>query len=98
MLGAMAAWTGTFAAVQTIRGLLGGAMGDPQWGKLHLLDGLKPAMRTLNIANGSRLQGLRLEARPIDVAARQVLHTVPESNITQVGPPCARSLGSTAVQ
>ena len=50
MLGAMAGWTGTFAALQAIRVLLGGAMGDPQWGRLHLLDGLKPAMRTLNIA------------------------------------------------
>ena len=50
MLGAMAGWTGTFAALQAIRVLLGGAMGDPQWGKLHLLDGLKPAMRTLNIS------------------------------------------------
>jgi len=50
MLGAMAGWTGTFAALQAIRLLLGGAMGDPHWGKLHLLDGLKPAMRTLNIA------------------------------------------------
>ena len=50
MLGAMAGWTGTFAALQAIRMLLGGAMGDPQWGKLHLLEGLKPAMRTLSIA------------------------------------------------
>lgn len=53
MLGAMAGWTGTFAALQAIRVLLapgGGGMGDPQWGKLHLLDGLTPAMRTLAIA------------------------------------------------
>jgi molybdopterin/thiamine biosynthesis adenylyltransferase len=50
MLGAMAGWVGTFAALQAIRVLLGGAMGDPQWGKLHLLDGLKPALRTLTIA------------------------------------------------
>jgi molybdopterin/thiamine biosynthesis adenylyltransferase len=50
MLGAMAGWTGTFAALQAIRVLLGGGMGDPQWGKLHLLDGLKPGMRTLSIA------------------------------------------------
>ncbi len=52
MLGAMAGWTGTFAALQAIRVLLAptGGMGDPQWGKLHLLDGLKPGMRTLNVA------------------------------------------------
>jgi molybdopterin-synthase adenylyltransferase len=52
MLGAMAGWTGTFAALQAIRVLLAdtGGMGDPQWGKLHLLDGLKPGMRTLSIA------------------------------------------------
>ena len=52
MLGAMAGWVGTFAALQAIRLLLsdGGAMADPQWGKLHLLDGLAPAMRTLRIA------------------------------------------------
>lgn len=53
MLGAMAGWTGTFAALQAIRVLLapaGGMGGDPQWGKLHLLDGLTPAMRTLTIA------------------------------------------------
>jgi molybdopterin/thiamine biosynthesis adenylyltransferase len=52
MLGAMAGWTATFAAMQAVRVLLGpgGGMGDPQWGRLHLLDGLTPAMRTLKIA------------------------------------------------
>ena len=52
MLGAMSGWTGTFAALQAIRVLLAptGGMGDPQWGKLHLLDGLAPSLRTLNIA------------------------------------------------
>jgi len=52
MLGAMAGWTGAFAALQALRVLLApaGGMGDPQWGKLHLLDGLKPGMRTLSIA------------------------------------------------
>lgn len=52
MLGAMAGWAGCFAALQAIRVLLEGAstLGDPQWGKLHLLDGLKPGMRTITIA------------------------------------------------
>ena len=52
MLGAMSGWTATFAALQAIRVLLAptGGMGDPQWSKLHLLDGLKPGIRTLNVA------------------------------------------------
>ena len=52
MLGAMAGWTGSFAAMQAVRVLLEGVsiFGDPMWGKLHILDGMKPAMRTLNIA------------------------------------------------
>lgn len=52
MLGAMAGWTGTFAAMQAIRALLAptGGMGDAQWGRLHVLDGLAPGLRTLTIA------------------------------------------------
>ncbi len=52
MLGAMAGWTASLAAMQAIRILVApsGGMGDAQWGKLHLLDGLKPGMRTLNIS------------------------------------------------
>ncbi len=52
MLGAMSGWTASFAALQAIRILIAatGGMGDPQWGKLHLMDGLKPGMRTLTIA------------------------------------------------
>jgi len=52
MLGAMAGWTGTFAALQAVRALLAGTggMGDPQWGKLHVLDGLAPGLRTMMIA------------------------------------------------
>ena len=52
MLGAMTGWVGTFAALAAIRVILSGhsALGDPQWGKLHLLDGLKPGIRTLTIA------------------------------------------------
>ncbi|GAA4642850.1 HesA/MoeB/ThiF family protein [Pontixanthobacter gangjinensis] len=52
MLGAMAGWAGSFAAMQAIRVVLEGkaAFGSPGWSKLHLLDGMKPSMRTLNIA------------------------------------------------
>lgn len=52
MLGAMAGWTGSFAAMQAVRVLLDGVstFGDPQWGKLHVLDGMAPGMRTLRIA------------------------------------------------
>ena len=59
MLGAMAGWAGTFAALQAVRVLLAGtaALGDPQWGKLHLLDGLKPAMRTIAIAKDPGCRG-----------------------------------------
>ncbi|MHA7820145.1 MAG: HesA/MoeB/ThiF family protein [Erythrobacter sp.] len=59
MLGAMAGWTGSFAAMQSVRVLLEGVsrFGDPQWGKLHLLDGLQPGMRTLNIAKDPKCKG-----------------------------------------
>ena len=52
MLGAMAGWVGTFAAMQAVRVLLApvGGMGEAMWGRLHLLDGLQPGMRTLTIA------------------------------------------------
>jgi molybdopterin-synthase adenylyltransferase len=55
MLGAMAGWAGTFAAMQAIRVLLAGhaAFGDPQWGRMHVLDGLGPSLRTLRIAKDS---------------------------------------------
>jgi molybdopterin/thiamine biosynthesis adenylyltransferase len=52
MLGAMAGWTGTFAALQAIKVLLTGtaALGEPGFGRLHILDGLEPGMRTFRIA------------------------------------------------
>lgn len=59
VLGAMVGWVGSFAAMQAVRLLLDGvsAFGDPQWGKLHLLDGLKPGMRTLGIAKDAGCRG-----------------------------------------
>ena len=51
VLGAMAGWVGAFAAMHAVRALVQGhaAMGDPHWGKVHLLDGLAPALRTMRI-------------------------------------------------
>ena len=52
VLGAMAGMVGSFAAMQAIRVPLAdkAAFGDPQWGRLHVIDGLGPSMRTLRIA------------------------------------------------
>ena len=52
VLGAFVGVIGTFAAMQAIRVILQGhaALGDPQWGKLHLIEGLTPAIRALRIA------------------------------------------------
>ncbi len=52
MLGAMAGWAGSFAALQALKVLLVGVatLGDPGWGRLHVLDGLEPGMRTIRIA------------------------------------------------
>ena len=59
MLGAMAGWAGTFAALAAVRVLLDGVgnMGDPQFGKLHVLDGLAPSLRTLRIAKDPECRG-----------------------------------------
>jgi len=48
VLGAMTGIAGSFAALEAIRQLAG--FGPDQAGKLHILDGLKPAMRSLRIA------------------------------------------------
>ena len=47
VLGAMAGIAGTFAALEAIRALTG--FGEDPAGRLHIFDGLKPAMRTLRI-------------------------------------------------
>lgn len=59
VLGAMAGWVGTFAAMHAIRVLTSGhaAMGDPQWGRVHLLDGLAPALRTMRIVKDPECRG-----------------------------------------
>jgi len=47
MLGAMAGWVGSFAALHAVRVLLDGVSGygDSQWSRVNLLDGIKPGMR-----------------------------------------------------
>jgi molybdopterin/thiamine biosynthesis adenylyltransferase len=52
VLGAMVGMVGTFGAMAALRVLLEGVstLGDPQWGQVHVLDGLKPALRTMRIA------------------------------------------------
>lgn len=51
VLGAMVGMVGAFAAMQAIRVVLAGVstLGDPQWGRLHLVDGLAPSLRTVRI-------------------------------------------------
>lgn len=52
VLGAMAGMIGCFAAMQAIRIVLQGraVLGDPQWSRLHVFDGLAPSLRTMTIA------------------------------------------------
>ena len=47
------------AALQAIRVLLAGksTLGDPQWGQLHLLDGLAPSLRTMRIPKDGTCRG-----------------------------------------
>lgn len=59
VLGAMAGMVGSFAAMQAIRVVLAGhaALGEPQWGQLHLFEGLAPALRSLRIARDPACRG-----------------------------------------
>jgi len=59
VLGAMVGMVGTFAALTAIRALTASkaALGDPQWGKLHLLDGLAPSLRTIRITRDAACKG-----------------------------------------
>jgi len=56
VLGAMAGTVGCFAAMHAIRVLVAGkaALGDPQWGTLHLFDGMSPSLRALRIAKDAQ--------------------------------------------
>lgn len=52
VLGALVGMVGSLAAMAAMRVILEGhaTLGDPQWGKLVLVDGLAPGMRTIRIA------------------------------------------------
>ena len=47
VLGAMCGLMGSFAAMEAIRALTG--FGEPQMGRLHLFDGMAPAMRSIRL-------------------------------------------------
>jgi len=55
VLGAMVGIAGSWAAMEAIRTLTG--FGEDPAGKLHIFDGLKPAMRTLRIAKDPACRG-----------------------------------------
>ena len=59
VLGALVGTVGAFAAMAAIRVIVEGhaALGDPQWGKLHLFDGLAPSLRTIRIAKDAACRG-----------------------------------------
>lgn len=59
VLGAMVGMVGAFAAMHAIRVLLEGrtALGDPQWGRVHLFDGLVPGLRAIRIARDPECRG-----------------------------------------
>lgn len=59
VLGAFVGMVGAFAAMSAMRVILQGhaTLGEPQWGKLQLIDGLAPSMRTLRIAKDTECQG-----------------------------------------
>jgi adenylyltransferase/sulfurtransferase len=61
VLGAMVGLAGSFAALEAVRRIAG--FGEPAAGKLHVFDGLAPAMRTLRIVKdpGCRACGSGVE-------------------------------------
>ena len=61
VLGAMAGIVGSLGAMQAIRVVLEGhaALGDPQWGRLHLYEGLVPSLRTIRVPKDPDCRGCR---------------------------------------
>lgn len=52
VLGAFVGMGASLGVIQGLRVLLAGhaGLGEPQWGQLHLIDGLKPSLRTIRVA------------------------------------------------
>lgn len=61
VLGAVAGLAGSFAALEAIRALIG--FGGDAAGKLHIFDGLAPAMRTIRIVKDPACTGCGNQAR-----------------------------------
>jgi len=59
VLGAMVGIAGSWAAMEAIRELVG--FGEDAAGKLHILDGLKPALRTIRIVKDPACRGCGLK-------------------------------------
>jgi molybdopterin/thiamine biosynthesis adenylyltransferase len=59
VLGAFVGLVGTMAAMQAIRVVLAGraTLGDPQWGRLHLIDGMAMSLRPITIARDPACKG-----------------------------------------
>lgn len=55
VLGAFAGMAGSWAAMEAIRAITG--FGDAQGGKMHILDGLKPGVRTIRIVKDPNCRG-----------------------------------------
>ncbi|HEX8578283.1 MAG TPA: HesA/MoeB/ThiF family protein [Allosphingosinicella sp.] len=57
VLGAMAGIAGSFAALEAVRQIVG--FGDEAAGRIHIIDGLKPAMRSIRIVKDPACAGCR---------------------------------------
>jgi adenylyltransferase/sulfurtransferase len=60
VLGAMAGIAGSFAALEAIRQIV--ALGDGAAGRIHIFDGLKPALRSVRVPKDPACSGCRDES------------------------------------
>lgn len=67
VLGAMVGMVGCFGAMQAIRVILQGhaALGDPQWGRIQLLDGLAPSLRGIRVPKDPECRGCSAAAKQL---------------------------------